>query len=67
MVQEVRDSRTQRNCVDKFFVEVLHDAFTEITGTISQFPAVDRKELYDAAQGLLNVALRHDTYGVFEK
>ena len=51
MVQEVRDARTQRNCVDKFFVEVLHDAFTEITGTISQFPAVDRKELYDAAQG----------------
>ena len=67
MVQEVRDARTQRNCVDKFFVEVLHDAFTEITAPISQFPAVDRKERYDAAQGLLNAALRHDTYGVFEK
>ena len=44
-------------------VERLHDAFCVLTELIEEFPAEDKVALYDAAQAVMDVGLKHDEAG----
>ena len=40
-------------------VERLHEVFCAITDLIEEFPAEDKVALYDAAQAIMDVGLKH--------